>query len=356
VGGKLGSGGGGVHLWDSDDTTLVGNIIRDNESTEAGGGISLSQSYSVTLDNDLIADNQSWVTGSGIYIEGSIAYLRHTTLARNTGGSGLYVTSWSKDSTVAMTNTILVSHTVGITVVAGSTATLEGTLWGSGAWANTIDWGGLGTIITSTSAYNYWGDPAFVNPDAGDYHISFASAALDAGVDAGVTEDIDGDRRSAGYPDIGADEFPSALIVTKRASASTVQPGERLTYTIRVTNTGSLDLHATITDTLPFSVTLGGTLSGTALLPGRTVVLPGGMVGITWTAPITAPGGMWMETVFVTVEMDYVGPLTNVVKVTTEEGATGVYTETSAAVILHPVYLPVVLRNASGATTIHRDT
>ncbi|NIO71783.1 MAG: hypothetical protein GTN71_22840, partial [Anaerolineae bacterium] len=52
---------------------------------------------------------------------------------------------------------------------------------------------------------------------------------------------------------------------------------------------------------------------------------------LTWTPVITAPGGVWTQQVVVTVQMGYSGTLTNVVEVTTEEGATGVYTETSQA-------------------------
>ena len=49
-----------------------------------------------------------------------------------------------------------------------------------------------------------------------------------------------------------------------------------------------------------------------------------------------------METVVVTVEKGYHGPLINLVEVTTQEGATG-----RAIVIVnaHKVYLPLVLRN-----------
>jgi uncharacterized repeat protein (TIGR01451 family) len=105
------------------------------------------------------------------------------------------------------------------------------------------------------------------------------------------------------------------LRVTKQAHPNPVQAGARLTYTLRVTNTGGLTLTATITDVLPAHVTPAGV--------------------ITWTPIITAPGGVWMETVVVTVEINYEGPLTNVVQVTMEEGATGVYTVTTLALAPH---------------------
>jgi hypothetical protein len=48
---------------------------------------------------------------------------------------------------------------------------------------------------------------------AGDYQIGSASAALDAGVDAGVLSDIDRQPRPYLAPDLGADEYwpPGAL-------------------------------------------------------------------------------------------------------------------------------------------------
>jgi uncharacterized repeat protein (TIGR01451 family) len=131
--------------------------------------------------------------------------------------------------------------------------------------------------------------------------------------------------------------------VVKEATPDPVKPGAPVTYTIQVANTGSVDLHVTVTDTLPLSVTLDETSGGTLALPGGTVLLPDGRVAVTWTAVITAPGGVWMGTVVATVDEDYRGPLTNLVTVTTAEGATGEGSVTIDAG--WTIYLPLMMRN-----------
>jgi uncharacterized repeat protein (TIGR01451 family) len=139
----------------------------------------------------------------------------------------------------------------------------------------------------------------------------------------------------AAYFRVDATELVPPLDVTKQATPDPVRPGGQLTYTIRVTNTGNVDLHATITDTLPVSVTLGETSGGT-------LILPGGTVGITWTALITTPGDVWTETIVVTVAEGYEGILTNFVEVTTEEGASG---KASVTVNAYRVCLPIVMQS-----------
>lgn len=205
--GLLGGSGHGLHMRGG-SFELIGNTIRDNTCPWAGedvyaGGLYLGDCDSATLINNEVAGNQA-IVGSGLYIENCPSRLLHTTVVGNGGvGSGIYV---GGATTLALTNTILVSHTVGISVTAGSTATLEATLWGTDAWANDVDWGGTGAIITGT--INYWGDPAFKHPVSGNYRIAENSAAKDVGVNAGVSTDIDGQSRpyGSGY-DIGADEF-----------------------------------------------------------------------------------------------------------------------------------------------------
>ena len=130
--------------------------------------------------------------------------------------------------------------------------------------ANETDWGGAGTIVTGT--INIWGDPDFVDPGAGNYHVGPGSAAIDRGVDAGVVDDVDGEPRpqGSGY-DIGADEVGPRM--DEQAAPDPVRPGEQLTFTIRVTNPSDLTLHAAVTDTLPPHVTLNATSCETWFCP-----------------------------------------------------------------------------------------
>jgi len=314
--------GGGLLLWLSDNAVLNGNTVISN-TADYGGGLYLDKSATI-LANHVVAGNRANTAGSGLYALAASPRLRHATIVRNSGGdgSGVYVTDdgAAHFSAVSLVNTILAGHAVGIWVTAGNTATLETTLWGAGAWANVTDSSGAGLIVTGTR--NYRNDPGFVAPGAGNYHITIVSAALDKGMYAGVRDDVDGDPRPQGEGyDLGADE--TGLALTKQASPERVLPGTQLRYTIRVTNTSGVTLTVTLTDFLPGHVTPGGTL--------------------TWPPVTLLPGATHAKTVVVTVEADYTGVLTNVVRATTDKGAGGVYVETSMAGY-RPVYLPLVMR------------
>jgi hypothetical protein len=208
--------GGGLALWSSDATlrgnAILGNIASLNPSaTSLGGGLQVGYATTFTMTNDIVADNHAYAAGSGLWIgsgSGSSGggRLLHTTIAHNLGsGQGVFV---GDHTTVAFTNTIIAGHTqVGITATAGSTVTLAATLW----YSNGTPTGGPGTI---TSSLDISGTPAFRDCLAGDYHLTAGSLAIDAGLDAGVTTDIDGDQRPADGDldgitgmDIGADEF-----------------------------------------------------------------------------------------------------------------------------------------------------
>jgi uncharacterized repeat protein (TIGR01451 family) len=229
------------------------------------------------------------MVGCGLYLSNSSAQLLHTTVAHNHGGdgNGIFVTSdpnpYSPPIAITLTNTILVSHTVGITVTSGNTATLESTLWNG----NLTDWGGAGTINTNN---NYTGSAAFLNPAGGDYHLGPTSAAIDKGIDAGIAGDIDGDARPQGAaPDLGADEyrFPTPLLTINKSGPTTATPGSLITYTLTITNNGSLTAtNLVITDVIP---------------PGTSYVSGGTKVGnvVSWTIPSLATNGGITRTTFV---------------------------------------------------------
>ncbi|CAG0935906.1 putative outer membrane protein PmpB [Thermoflexales bacterium] len=197
---NVAAAGGGLYLSNDSQARLVRNRIISNTAND-GGGVYLHTSKPA-FTNTVIADNWAKYDGGGLYITfRSSPHLLHTTIARNKSldGSGIYVTNdLTAYSTVIMTNTILVSHTIGITVAAGNTATLVSTLW----YSNTYDGRGAGAIFTGT--LNYRGQPRFA---ADGYHLLAGSAAIDRGINAGVLNDIDGDTRPDCVRwDIGADE------------------------------------------------------------------------------------------------------------------------------------------------------
>jgi parallel beta-helix repeat protein len=197
--------GGGIYLLSCDYPMLARNWVLRNSATYGGGMYLFGEGgtpWTLSMENNVVADNQASTTGPGLYVKGITAHMLHTTVGRNTGGSGegIYVTSGE----AIMTNTVLVSQTVGIYISSDSTVTMEATLWGSGRWANGTTTAGGGYV--DHGEIIIMGDPAFRDSW---YHLGPGSEAIDAALDVGLPEDIDGDPRPIGpEPDIGADEAP----------------------------------------------------------------------------------------------------------------------------------------------------
>lgn len=229
---------------DASAASLVRNIVTSNN----GEGIYLGSS-SATLDNNTITDNTV-----GLVVFDADPHLRHNTIARNTGYNVRMISN--TPHTAILTNTIIANSTTGIYAeTAFSTILLYGVLW----YGNTANIGGAGAI---TVTHAYTGNPAF-DPDG--YHILTGSAAIDRGIDAGVTTDIDGDLRpqEAGY-DLGADEYviPTCFArlnngaiyhsVQKAVDAS-IQPGDVVKvagYCASVNSYGGLSQQVYLTKTL----------------------------------------------------------------------------------------------------------
>lgn len=195
--------GGGLYLFFS-DPVMSGNLFQGNTSDFGGGGYFYLSEPSST--NDVFLGNQATQAVPGVYLTDSQAVFTHTTFSSNPGadGSGLYLLENSDFgstvySTAALTNAIVVEHSLGITTSVGNTATVNGVLWFNNSGGDTV---GAGAALVSNA---FTGDPAFASDG---YHLSENSAAVDQGVDSGVLDDIDGQTRPYGPTyDLGADEY-----------------------------------------------------------------------------------------------------------------------------------------------------
>jgi hypothetical protein len=205
--------GGGIDLWGGTEKIVNSRVI--NNIGYWGGGVALVQS-DATLINLMVAGNQvannPAFYGSGVYVNstvlnGSGPRLIYNTIARNldSKSTGVYV---ENGATVGMTNTILAGEATGVFAASGTHTTLYATLWGAGTWANAANTGGSGSIQDNLSQP---GDPGFVDPNNGDYHIGADSPARNwASTIPGVNYDVDNQLRVTGddpLPDVGADEY-----------------------------------------------------------------------------------------------------------------------------------------------------
>ena len=197
-------GGGGVYAV---TTTLTGGLFQNNQCTDSicgGGGLYVKGGGGNNrVVNILFARNRAGSSGSGaaLYLfdplgPGGSADIIHNTIADPTTGArqAIYVPT----GTVRITNTIVASYTVGIGAGSGATIVSDYNLFFNAPTS----------IITG--AHSIVGaDPRFRNPANDDYHLTVGSPAIDRGVNAGVSTDLDGNLRPQGNaPDIGAYEFP----------------------------------------------------------------------------------------------------------------------------------------------------
>ena len=181
---------------------LEGNVIISNTAQGDGGGINVFGG--ALWENNVIVDNRAGGSGGALFIKPLGPDLVHTTLARNSSddGSAIYVTKGPMPASadVSLINTVFISHTIGISVTAGHTVTVDAVLWYHTPTTVSVAPGGSATV-----GNEFTGEPAFA---ADGYHLTAGSAAMDKGVDAGVTVDIDGEPRPAGTGyDLGADEL-----------------------------------------------------------------------------------------------------------------------------------------------------
>lgn len=95
-------------------------------------------------------------------------------------------------------------------------------------------------------------DPLLVDPAGDDYHLPAGSPAIDAGLDVGITTDLDGNPRPQGnWPDIGAYEFTPALSLWGHPASHVITLVWSVNVTVLITTTWTIDYIGPIGDQTP---------------------------------------------------------------------------------------------------------
>ena len=320
-----GSGGGLFNNFNG-QPTLVDVIFESNTAGDSGGGM-FNQFASPVLINVTFAGNSCIGSGGG---GGVVNYfgspeLTNVTFSGNSAGI-VGGAMWNRSSNPTLTNVIVWGNTApsgaGISNDSStpqiSFSDIQG-CGGSGSWNSACGADGGGNIEA---------DPLFVYAANGDLRLQLTSPATDAGDNAalppGILTDLDGNPRFVDVPivpdtgsgappivDMGAYEVQYVdVALSKAALPPTAAPGEAITFTLTLTNLGSLPATGiVVTDTLPtvlwgVSLTSSLTVTDTGYLP-RFVWLaqdlaPGQRGAITVSGALTAPlsAGIYTNTAF----------------------------------------------------------
>jgi hypothetical protein len=198
------SRGGGIRVDDA-SVSISGCEIVSNTAVYGGGGVAFTAGSSGRIVNTLLARNAA---GSGAVLwtnaSGTIDLVHTTIVAVSTSaGSAAYATN----GTLRFTNVIIANYVIGIVQDGQAAVTEDYTLFS-----------GVTTLRSGTvggGAHSFTGDPQFMAPAHDDYRLKEGSAAIDAGTNANVYVDFQGDLRPTGGGfDIGYDEYTEPVYFT----------------------------------------------------------------------------------------------------------------------------------------------
>ncbi|RLT41865.1 MAG: hypothetical protein DWI57_06355, partial [Chloroflexi bacterium] len=203
-------GGGGLYA-ERSDARVSGSVVEYNSAPEGtGAGVHFWDFRQPEISGNVVADN----LGTGIYVQATAdvtadppaVRMRHNSISRNEGSGVLIDGQTNAD----LLNNIIWENTDGGVKFNGEmvsqTVTISYTFWGESG-PDVVESGNISTTIDQGNDFS-GENPAFVDPDAGEYHIKRISMAFQLGKNTDGATDMDAEARNQGkFADIGADEY-----------------------------------------------------------------------------------------------------------------------------------------------------
>ncbi len=232
--------GGGMYNWNS--SPKISQVSFSGNQAGNGGGMYNQNSSNPKMSQVSFSGNSAAFNGGGMFNQGSHPQISNSIFWGN-AANGL------TNASAQITNNGISRPVISYTLVQSS--------GGSSAWLTTLGNGGH-NLLDADPLFREPIDPADAPTSAGNLRLRPGSPAIDAGDDdaARDPEDLDGALRIQGAGvDLGAYEAPRPIVsLSKAVSPAMVEPDQRVTYTLVLSNSGLGSDSVRLSDPLPSGV------------------------------------------------------------------------------------------------------